>query len=326
MIATAIMCPAAGYAVAVATPVVCIVHESPVDGLDPASLAAALVIERRKSLAELETVEESPAGSCPARRPGRLVLRLRIQSPATVGLDDGTGAERFDLASFDPLDRAGHVAHLVVAHLPPPAGTGRASLVAGATVPPAAAAVPRTDVARTQGFVAAGGWYGYQTGPGLHAAGPDFEAGVAWLDEQLALGLRVGWQPPQEITPGVPSTRIQAVPVVATIRGGVRLSWVVLRAGLCAGVEWRRIEVSPPYRLDDVSATSRAGILGGEIEAVFRIGPVFRIAVSGTVKGYLGGRSYDWDASRLFEAPGRMFGAAVRLGAVFPGKADGGTR
>jgi hypothetical protein len=303
----------------------CIVRVAPVPGLEPGVLDSALALERRKWDLAFDQVESANLEACPAALTGEPRTVLVIGPGATGRLLDASGTPRFvDLETTAPGERASELARFTLALMPSPRTASPTALVPG-PVPghsriPAEATMPPPRAALS-GYVEAGGWYAWQREPRIHAAGLSIETGVAAFDERLLAGLRVGYQTPADIAGG--GSRVQAVPVTVVVHGGFRWTAALLRLVLEAGLEWRRIEVEPSAWAGSVSDRSLAGVLGGEVEAVFPVSENLRIGVAVTARGYVGGPSLAWNGEQVYRAPSLAVGAAVRLGGVFPSRRAG---
>jgi len=298
----------------------CVVRSGKVPGLEAAAFDAALVMERRKWGIVIDVSERPSLDSCAFPSSDGIRLILFLEPGTVVRIQDSAGTIRpVDLSQTDIRDRAAEVARFVVALMPGPANPARPALLTGplpqrrmATLAgPLPAAPPPV-----QGYAEAGGWYAWEGGAGMHTGGISGEVGVSLLDERLLAGLRAGWQPSQA-GPGGPAS-VQSVPVTAVVHGGVRISRILLRLVLEVGLEWRRVVVAPRSRIDPVTAGDTAGVLGGELEVVVPLTPLLRLAIAGTGRGYLRGASFTWNGENVLKAPRYAFGAAVRLGVVFP--------
>jgi hypothetical protein len=162
------------------------------------------------------------------------------------------------------------------------------------------------------------GWYAWQAGPSLHAAGPALEAGVTLLEERLAVGVRCGWQPTRAVPGTGTSTSLQAVPVSLAVHGGWRFRSLLLRGVLEAGAEWRKVEATFPQRFQPLRDSSAIGFLGGEVEVVALLGETWRAGLAATVRGYLERPSFVWQGGTAIPATEWSIGTALWLGAVFP--------
>lgn len=322
LVAVAVAICAGPVRAAVAPRLLCIVRLGEVPGLAPEDLGPALRLEQRKRGESWESVEVVDPADCPVRTdvvlalgpPGIAEVRASRSPSPPPGPQAGM---RMNLSGVDPLDRPAEVARIVASGLVAPAAptdlveaeVARLSHLAGA--PALAASGPA-------GYVRLGGLWTWVSGPDVHAAGADFEAGASLFDERLEVGLRVGWEPPRSATTPAGSRRAQAVPVVAAVRGGLRLGRVRLLAGLAGGIEWRRMELEPATRFGRLSQDSLAGLLEGSIEGVVAAWGPLRIAVAGVFRGYFGGPTLAWNGRTAWEAPAWSAGLALRLGALIP--------
>jgi hypothetical protein len=313
----------------------CIRVVAPVSGLDAPAL-----------LAECEAVGAKwgvrCVAACPAADPGPGQVVVAVGPGDTAVLSSASGDARVDVSRLDPRDRAQDVARLALAlHVSaaggPPSPVVEPGLAAplraappdavppDAAPPDAAMLVPQVPrIAASPRFHAlAGVTAAYQRSSSPFAWRVEVEPGLALFGERLLIAVRAGWQPPADLSGSAVPARWQAVPVTAGLRGGFRVGMARLRAGVAGGVEWRRIEARPSGRPAPTPRTDAAGVLDGEVEAIFAPIRVLRVGVSLTVRGYVGGDSYAWNGDTVLDAPGLSVGLGLRVGAcVGPGGED----
>ena len=318
---TVALCSVANRVEAAPRPL-CVVRLAVVPGLAPEDLGPTLLLEQRKRGAAWETVEVPDASDCPPTAG----LILVLLPPAMVEFRPGAGplppagpgeGIRVDLSPVDPLDRAGEVARIVASNLGEPRTPVPMVEAEVASLAPGAASLP-TGAATRAGYFRLGGVWAWASGPDVHGAGVDIEAGASLFRERLEVGLRIGWEPPRNAATPAGTRRAQAVPIVAAIRGGVGLGRVRLLAGLAAGIEWRHFELQPATRFGRMSRDSVAGMLEGSIEGALAAWGPLRVALAGIFRGYIGGPSFAWNGRSAWEAPAWSAGLALRVGAVFP--------
>ncbi len=300
------------------TPVFCVVLEAGTPVAADA-LETALVIERRKAGIDTGWVFRDAAGGCPSggSEPSpRLEVgthRARLVQGERVRLD-------FPIHSVPAPDRPAEIARRAfcvlgdaVASTPVPLGDG--------AFPGIRAAGSRAGgrPGGTTGYATVGGRYGWQKGPGLHLGGIEIEAGAAWLDERLSVGLEAGFLPRRQARTAPVDSSVESVPLVAMVRGGVRLRPFLLRLGAGVGVEWRRVQIRLAAYEATRSDASWLPVLDGEVEAVLRLAGRFRLALAATLRGYPKGTRYAWNGFPAFEPPVLMAGAVLRLGLSFGG-------
>jgi len=104
------------------------------------------------------------------------------------------------------------------------------------------------------------------------------------------------------------------------VAGGatVPLDLVLLRAGLGAGVEWTRLEASPPARLSGRVRSVIVPAIEAEVEAVLLAGRWLRVSAAVFARAFPAWQAWDWDGRTVYETPRWSAGAALRVGAVFP--------
>lgn len=301
---------------------VCLVRGIDIPGLEPGALDSALELETRKWGVALDQQTAGSTEDCPepTAESTRVTIEFGPESTVRIRFARG-GARSFDLSPTSPLDRARVVAQAVVAAVPGQAPSAPPRIVEDRLLFPLDRPAPRGSMPRrqpVQGYAQVGCSYGYQARPALHVIGAEVEAGAAFFDERLAVGLGVGWQPKRPLEAAAMSASIQSVPAFAMLRGGWKVAPVLFRAGLIAGAEWRQVAYRPPSRLRQRFENSWAMVLGGEIELAFLLTRSFRLAIAAFGRGYIGGASFAWDGLPILDAPGSSFGAAIRFGAVFP--------
>ncbi len=286
----------------------CLVQAAAIPGLDPAELNPALAVEARKSGVPLVVIQAQARLGC---SPGDAALVVDFQAPVLL-LSGETLV--LDLRDVDRADRAQDLARRVVLALapgsPPTLGIER---------PAVATSGPQRTVrpAGLSGYLLAGGRYAREAG--MNVGGVDLEGGVSWLNERLTLGLAAGWQPGLAI-PGspVPAT-VQSVGLAVALRGGWEFRPVLLRLGVLAGLDLRRLAVEPPTRLSASSWWMTAPTLAGEAEVLFRVGN-WLVGVAATVRGFGAWTDARWDGSTFYSGPRIAGGVALRVGGILPGR------
>jgi hypothetical protein len=308
-----------------AAPVVCRVQATTADADWARQLRESLEVERRKAALVLDWVEVAGIEDCPAP-PDTPVLVVNLLDDARVQLGQPpTPSFPIDLDEVPVPDRAGIVARGIVRFLAVPALSQRAGVLEGFVPPPRAAQAPAAVVnsrvrspGGMSGYLQVGGAGAWQVGPSTGAGLAELEAGATFFRERLWAGVRAGWEPPRPGT-GLTDARSQAVPVVAMVRGSFPVGPVSLRAGIGAGLEWRRTTLSPrEYGLPLVVA-SLGLVLDGEVEVVVRLGRWFRLSAGPAVRGYPAPTDVHWNGDMAYRAPRLSIGGVLRVGAVFGG-------
>jgi hypothetical protein len=303
------------------TSILCVVRSGTPPGLEPAPLDGALSLEQRKWGIAFRRVDADSLDACapPDAIDANVALVVGPGESALVRGRDGT-RRPLDLSAVDVRSRAQDVALTVMREFPRTGRPAMASLVESKLPAfPRPRPAPGSVLARPSfgAYVQVGGWYTYQTGPGLHAAGPEVEGGLTWLEERVALGIRLGWQPSSTLAQAPVPTRVQAVPVSVTLHAGVRLASVRVRVGLEIGAEWRRITAGPAGQAQR-TGTGTVALLGGEVDVVVPVGTWLRLGGGVLFRGYLGGDNWDWHGRTAYAAPRFGVGGVLRIGLAVP--------
>lgn len=299
----------------------CVVRTGTPAGLEPPALDGALVLEQKKWGITFRRVDAATPDACapPDAAAASVALVLGPGEGVLVRGADGT-RRPLDMSATEVRLRAQDVARTVMREFP---RTGRPPFppLVERELPPFPRPRPTSPTTvnryRPGAYAQAGGWYAYQPGPGLHVAGPELEGGLTWLEERIALGVRVGWQPSRPLAGAPVPTGVQAVPVSVAFHAGVRFASVRVRAGLEVGVEWRRVAAGPAGQPERVG-TGTVPILGGEIDVLVPIGRWVRLGGGLLLRGYLGGTSWDWHGQTAYVAPRFGVGCALRVGVMLP--------
>jgi len=307
-------------------PVLCIVRAAAIDGLESATLGPALDLEAMKAGLALAHREAESRDDCLPTTDDRLVL-LVGEGPAVVVFGPSGTAWPVDLGGLEIPDRAQDVARRVVALFRRPGRESGLSLVMEGLprwpAPPAptpTAAWSAPGPRRVQGYVVLAGAWRYENAAGLHSGTAGLEAGASLYQERLQAGIGLAWQPARSMRRDPFDVRVDGVELFGRVRGGLALGPALLRAGVGVGAQWRRLRVKVPSRTDVLGATAWVPLAGGEVEAAFRVGSIFRIGLATIVTGCLSWTDYRYRGRDVYPGPRFAVDVALRLGAVFPGR------
>lgn len=310
---------APGAAAASAAPgAVCLLPAAAGDGLEPRAVRAALLIEARKAGRPARVVTAQRPADCPLAAAG---VRVGLGPGARATLDAGRGApQAFDLSDTLPVDRARAVARAALAALallgPAPAVGDAAPEVLVDLSEPIVPPPPPMPLAPAV-VLTAGGGYLRGLGAGTDHAVVDGEVALWLYEGRLALGVAGAYLPEVEVAGGEPAARLSGGELTAFVRGGWPLGPFLLRFGLGAGYQWRRLRVRSDWRLDEPGADDGAGLVAVEAEALWRFGGRFSAHVVIPGRVYLGGVGHEWKGRALRDAPRGAAGVGLRLGVAF---------
>ena len=299
---------------------ICTVFRTPLDGVEPGALDAALVVEARKLDLVIDRVIAASTAECPTGEAGGAgMLRVILVVGATDGvllLDPDGGTWPIVLTGVAPADRSQEVARHAMARL---ADLGRGAgvpigVVAPAPETPGGEPGPQAD---PRGYVQIGGAYAYAPGPGMHHGAVEAEGGAWFFGERLGFGALLGWQPPESVPGSASGAGLQAIDFLGMVRGGLRVDPVWLRLGLGAGLEWRRFAFG-----GDVGTvrTSTVPAIAAEAEVAIGLVAGLRLSAAAQVRGFPDGTTWVHGGRTLYDAPRVAAGFAVRLGWVFGGE------
>ena len=249
---------------------------------------AALRIETRKAALSWRWIVVTRAGDCPAGQP---VLALSPAARRAVLILPGRGRRSYDLEAMQGGARARSLARAVTGDLsaladdPPPLldsddsiELGRGSGNTGAAVDEPGLVLSRKGAPRSLAWVVrAGGVYQYHLGTGRHLGGPSLEAGISLLEGRLAISLQGAYLAASEVDLDNDVSDLQGGEILVAVRGGLRFSTVILRAGI--GVGWQRLDVTGQYWKTDpqglrrwqeeLNASSDAGTAALDLELLW---------------------------------------------------------
>lgn len=305
----------------------CVVHQDPVDGLETDALRVAIALEKRRIGAAFNRLDAPSLDDCP---PGpRIVVVLVGARDAWWQGADGR-PQAMEIGSMDPRDRAPEVARRIVAFLARPSDSSTLPIVQDGLHPPHAripqpeeSATCRGDAIGTcdrhWGYLRAGGRYEYQPGVRLHAGTLEIEAGVSLLGERLALGLKGGWQPATTTQgQGTGATaQVTAVPLALLFRGGMVWRRVAVRAGLGAGLEWRRVRLHLPSSSTSPASSGIFPTIDVELDLSIVCNRYLRVVVGASVRGFPSWTDYFVAGRQVLEGARVGLGTFLRLETLF---------
>jgi hypothetical protein len=288
---------------------VCLVAEAPGEGLDAEAVVTALLVEGRKRGAVIRVSAAGVSSACPD---GCGVLRVGPGSAASVTWS-GSAPAPVDLDQVPAADRANAVARAVIER----AGVGATEVRVARLVdddvelgilgPPSPGPAPV--------FVAmAGGRFTHDVGPGIDGGGAEVELGVALWSEQLAFGAIGAWNAAAEVAGAPTHLAREGGELLGVVRGGYAFGVVVVRVGVAAGWQWRRIESAHALRFVLPAIDDGAGVLALEPELLWKVSGPWRVSLGVPLRLYLGGDDQLWLGEVVYPAPDGSVGVVLRAG------------
>jgi len=284
-----------------------------------------MAVELLKAGSDWKQATSEAATDCPNEPGQRLVVLIAGPGEGVTLLRADGSATRLDLALVPAPRRASETARSVVPMLSQPALVDPPRLVE-AFLPHPQAVVPVSvlpgqapEPVRVRAWLGAVGAWAYAPRARLNAGEAGIEAAAVLLDERLALGVHLAWQPPRASGAAVPF-RVQAVPVMVTAAWHFRIGRILLGPAIGVGVDWRQVELQPRASSSRPSASAVAPL--GELAAdlLVPVGTVARVGLSAWVRGLPTWTDWQWKGIAAYESPKWAVGLSVRMGALLPGR------
>ncbi len=293
---------------------VCFVVAAPGVGLEADAVRAALVVEGRKRGGVAPPVVTALSGDrCPdgavavTLGPGPMATLCSSEAPALV----------LDLAASPPVDRAPEIARVALDRVARGQGSPETLLESlidlDSPVP-----VPAPPLEWTlRALLSVGGGYIYEFGAGVHRGDLEAEAALLLFGGRLSVGLVGTWSPERAVGDELVAVDVSAGEFLGIVRGGFFWGPVLLRLGVGAGWQWRRLSARARSRFSEVFASSGAAALALELDALWPLSERLFVSVALPGRVYFGGVDHSWQGRPLYGAARGSVGVAVRGGVTF---------